>query len=105
MEFLNTVQEGIFRVYLGTHVDVRSQQSLCHCVSALSQACIFAQCPLPAKSVTMADEKNIASSSGSQLGADEKNIVNLSESQLSRSDDEGQEITWTEEEEKALVRR
>jgi len=53
----------------------------------------------------MADEKNIASSSGSQLGADEKNIVNLSESQLSRSDDEGQEITWTEEEEKALVRR
>lgn len=53
----------------------------------------------------MADEKNIAGSSGSELGVDEKNIVNLSESQFSRSDDEGQEITWTEEEEKALVRR
>lgn len=37
--------------------------------------------------------------------ADEKHISNLSESQLSRSDDDGQEITWTEEEEKALVRK
>lgn len=37
--------------------------------------------------------------------ADEKNISTVSESQLSRSDDEGQEITWTEAEEKALVRR
>jgi sugar phosphate permease len=37
--------------------------------------------------------------------ADEKKIAELSESQLSRSDDEGQEITWTEAEEKALVRR
>ena len=53
----------------------------------------------------MADEKNIAGSSGSDLGVDEKNIVNLSESQLSQSDDGSQEITWTEEEEKALVRR
>ncbi|KAG7292871.1 hypothetical protein NEMBOFW57_002916 [Staphylotrichum longicolle] len=53
----------------------------------------------------MADEKNIAGSSGSELGVDEKNIVNLSESQFSRSDDEGQEITWTDEEEKVLVRR
>lgn len=53
----------------------------------------------------MADEKNITSSSGSELGVDEKNIVSWSESQFSRSDDEGQEITWTEEEEKALVRR
>jgi hypothetical protein len=36
---------------------------------------------------------------------DEKKASILSESHLSRSDDEGQEITWTEEEEKALVRR
>ncbi|KAK3300565.1 major facilitator superfamily domain-containing protein [Chaetomium fimeti] len=37
--------------------------------------------------------------------ADEKKIAEFSESQLSRSDDEGQEIAWTEAEEKALVRR
>ncbi|KAH6853956.1 major facilitator superfamily domain-containing protein [Chaetomium sp. MPI-CAGE-AT-0009] len=37
--------------------------------------------------------------------ADDKKIAEFSESQLSRSDDEGQEITWTEAEEKALVRR
>ena len=37
--------------------------------------------------------------------ADEKQITTLSESQLSQSDDEGLEITWTEAEEKALVRR
>jgi hypothetical protein len=36
---------------------------------------------------------------------DEKKASILSESQLSRSDDEGQEITWTEDEEKALVQR
>ncbi|EAQ93102.1 hypothetical protein CHGG_01337 [Chaetomium globosum CBS 148.51] len=39
-----------------------------------------------------------------EIMADEKKISEFSESQLSRSDDEGQEITWTEEEEKALVR-
>lgn len=38
--------------------------------------------------------------------ADEKHITNLAESQISsRSDDEGRELTWTEDEEKALVRR
>ncbi|KAK4041457.1 hypothetical protein C8A01DRAFT_14796 [Parachaetomium inaequale] len=37
--------------------------------------------------------------------ADEKQIANISESGLSQSDEEGQEITWTEAEEKALVRR
>lgn len=37
--------------------------------------------------------------------ADEKQATNVSESQLSRSDDDGQEIAWTEDEEKALVRR
>jgi len=38
--------------------------------------------------------------------ADEKqHIANLSESPASRSDDEDHEITWTEDEEKALVRR
>jgi hypothetical protein len=37
--------------------------------------------------------------------ADEKKISEFSESQLSRSDDEGQEIPWTEAEEKALIRR
>ncbi|KAL2132613.1 hypothetical protein VTI74DRAFT_3603 [Chaetomium olivicolor] len=36
---------------------------------------------------------------------DEKHIGSLSESQVSHSDDDGQEITWTEEEERALVRR
>ncbi len=44
---------------------------------------------------TMADEKNIS----------DKVVVASSDSQLSRTDDEGQEITWTEEEEKALLRR
>jgi hypothetical protein len=39
------------------------------------------------------------------MADDEKKASIISESQLSRSDDEGQEITWTEEEEKALVRR
>ena len=39
------------------------------------------------------------------MAEDEKKVSILSESQLSRSDDEGQEITWTEDEEKALVRR
>jgi hypothetical protein len=37
--------------------------------------------------------------------ADEKKISEFSESQLSRSDDEAQEITWTEAEEEALIRR
>ncbi|KAK4152520.1 hypothetical protein C8A00DRAFT_34764 [Chaetomidium leptoderma] len=37
--------------------------------------------------------------------ADEKQIADVSESQLSTSDDEGRELTWTEAEEKALVRR
>ncbi|KAK4231150.1 hypothetical protein QBC38DRAFT_259693 [Podospora fimiseda] len=37
--------------------------------------------------------------------ADEKHISKVAESQLSTSDDDGQEITWTEEQEKALVRR
>jgi rubrerythrin len=39
------------------------------------------------------------------MAEDEKKASILSESQLSRSDDEDQEITWTEDEEKALVRR
>jgi hypothetical protein len=37
--------------------------------------------------------------------AAEKQIANISESGLSQSDEEGQEITWTEAEEKALLRR
>lgn len=40
------------------------------------------------------------------MAAEKKGIANLAESQVSRSDeDETQEITWTEEEERALVQR
>ena len=37
--------------------------------------------------------------------AEEKQVSMLAESQLSTSDDDAQEITWTEEEELALVKR
>lgn len=40
-----------------------------------------------------------------EKGFDEKRGVELSDGRLSPSEDEGQELTWTEEEEKALVRR
>ncbi|KAH6619311.1 major facilitator superfamily domain-containing protein [Chaetomium sp. MPI-SDFR-AT-0129] len=40
-----------------------------------------------------------------EKGLDEKRGVEFSDGRLSRSEDEGQELTWTEEEEKALVRR
>jgi hypothetical protein len=40
------------------------------------------------------------------MADEKKQIATLAESQLSRSDDdEGQEVTWTEAEEQALVRR
>jgi hypothetical protein len=36
---------------------------------------------------------------------DEKQVEVLAESQISRSDEEGQEIKWTDAEERALVRK
>jgi hypothetical protein len=50
-----------------------------------------------AVSATVTDEKCAAV-------LDEKQIAS-SESQISHTDDEGNEITWTEEEEKRLVRK
>jgi hypothetical protein len=52
----------------------------------------------------MADEKKIAPT----VDAEEKQIATKSDSGLSTksiSEDEGQELTWTEEEEKALVKK
>ncbi|KAL2125017.1 hypothetical protein VTJ04DRAFT_1382 [Mycothermus thermophilus] len=52
----------------------------------------------------MADEKKIAPT----VDAEEKQITTKSDSELSTksiSEDEGQELTWTEEEEKALVKK
>lgn len=47
----------------------------------------------------MADEKNL------EKNLSQTAVVNSSDSQLSGINDDGQEITWTEAEEKALVRR
>ncbi len=47
----------------------------------------------------MADEKNL------EKNLSQTAVANSSDSQLSGINDDGQEITWTEAEEKALVRR